>query len=47
MGSSFEYLKLGEFTYHVLRDPLAIKAYLMKWILGEWEVDHNEAPDEE
>jgi hypothetical protein len=19
----------------------------MKWILGEWEVDHNEAPDEE
>ena len=47
MGWSFEYLKLGDFTYHVLRDPLAIKAYLMKWILREWEADHNEAPDEE
>src|SRR6185503_12515565 len=47
MGSSFEYLKLGDFTYHVLRDPLAIKAYLMKWILREWEADHYEAPDEE
>jgi len=47
MGSSFEYRKLGDFTYHVLRDPLAIKTYVMKWILGEWEVDHNEAPDEE
>jgi hypothetical protein len=46
MGLSFEYRKLGDFTYNVLPDPLTIKAYLMKWILSEWESDHNEAPDE-
>jgi hypothetical protein len=46
MGSSFEYLKLADFTYHVLHHPLAIKTYVMKWILREWEMDHNEAPDE-
>jgi hypothetical protein len=43
---SFEYRKLGDFTYHVISDPTKIKAYLMKWILREWEIDHNEAPDE-
>lgn|GEM_PF-1257090 len=43
---SFEYRKLGDFTYHVISDPTEIKAYLMKWILREWEIDHNEAPDE-
>ena len=42
----FEYRKLGDFTYHVLDNPKEIKAYLMKWILREWEFDHNEAPDE-
>ena len=47
MGSSFEYLKLGDFTYNFLPDPLAIKAYLMKCILREWEADHYEAPYEE
>jgi hypothetical protein len=46
MGLPFEYRKLGEFTYHVLPDPLTIKDYLMKWIIREWEFDHNEAPDE-
>ena len=46
MRLSFEYRKLGNFTYNVLPDPFAIKAYLMKWILREWEMDHNEAPDE-
>ena len=46
MEFSFEYRKLGHFTYNVLPDPLTIKAYLMKWILREWEMDHNEAPDE-
>jgi hypothetical protein len=46
MGFSFEYRKLGDFTYNVLIDPIAIKAYLLKWILSEWEADHNEAPDE-
>ena len=47
MGLSFGYRKLGDFTYNVLPDPITIKAYLMKWIMREWEMDHNEAPDEE
>lgn len=42
----FEYCKLGDFTYHVLSSPEEIKAYLMKWIMQEWESDHNEAPHE-
>jgi hypothetical protein len=42
----FEYLKLGDFTYHVLVDSTEIKTYLMKWIMREWEFDHNEAPEE-
>ena len=46
MGLSLEYRKLGDFTYHVLPDPIMIKAYVMKWIMREWEVDYNEAPDE-
>jgi len=47
MGFPFEYRKLGDFTYHVLADPLTIKACVMEWILREWEVDHSEAPEEE
>lgn len=43
---SFEYRKFGNFTYHVLSDPGEIKSYLMKWIMREWEFDHNEAPEE-
>lgn len=43
---SFEYRKLGDFTYHVLTDPHEIKSFLMKWVMREWEIDHNEAPDE-
>ena len=46
MSYEFEYLKLGNFTYHILHDPEAIKAYLMQWIMREWETDHNEAPEE-
>ncbi len=42
----FVYRKLGDFTYHVISDPTEIKTYLMKWILREWELDHNEAPRE-
>ena len=42
----FEYRKLGDFTYHILSDPKEIQAYLMKWIMREWESDHNQAPDE-
>ena len=46
MEFPFEYRTLGKFTYNVLTDPLTIKAYLTKWILKEWESDHNKAPDE-
>ena len=46
MMPSFEYHKLGLFTYHLLTDPLTIKTHLMKWILPEWESDHHEAPEE-
>ena len=42
----FEYRKLGDFTYNILSEPADIKDYLMKWIMHEWEIDHNEAPDE-
>lgn len=42
----FEYRRLGDFTYHILSDPGEIKAYLMKWIMREWEIDHREAPGE-
>ena len=42
----FEYTKLGDFTYHVLRDPVTIKSFLMEWIMREWESDHNLAPAE-
>ena len=42
----FEYRKLGDFTYHVLTDPDHIKAYVMIWIMREWEMDHKEAPHE-
>jgi hypothetical protein len=47
MGFPFEYRRLGDFTYHVLPDPLTIKACVMEWIMPEWEVDHSEAPEEE
>ena len=46
MTFSFEYRKLGDFTYHILSSPTQIKTYLMKWIMREWELDHNEAPEE-
>ncbi|HEX5942549.1 MAG TPA: hypothetical protein VFY66_09735 [Anaerolineales bacterium] len=46
LTSPFEYRKLGDFTYNVLSDPGEIKSYLMKWIMSEWEFDHNEAPEE-
>jgi hypothetical protein len=46
MEFPFEYTKLGDFTYHVLRDPLTIKAFLMKWVMREWKLDHAEAPAE-
>jgi hypothetical protein len=42
----FEYRKLGDFTYHVLTDPDHVKAYVMIWIMREWEHDYKEAPNE-
>jgi hypothetical protein len=42
----FEYRRLGDFTYHVLFDPIEIRTYLLKWIMSEWEFDHDEAPHE-
>ncbi len=46
MFQHFDYRKLGDFTYHVINDPLEIKKHLLIWILREWEIDHNQAPDE-
>ncbi|HET9914271.1 MAG TPA: hypothetical protein VFQ13_20425 [Anaerolineales bacterium] len=46
MQFSFEYRKLGDFAYHILSGPEEIKTYLLKWIMHEWEIDHNEAPEE-
>jgi hypothetical protein len=46
MQYPFEYLRLGDFKYHLLTDPVTIKSYIMKWIMREWEIDHHEAPDE-
>lgn len=42
----FEYRKLGDFTYHLITDPEDIRNHVMKWIMSEWESDHNQAPDE-
>jgi len=46
MFPSFEYRKLGDFTYHVIANPNDIKTHLMKWVMREWESDHNQAPHE-
>ena len=46
MQFPFEYRKLGDFAYNILSEPKEIKAYLMKWILREWESDHAAAPAE-
>lgn len=43
---SFEYRKLGDFMYHMISDPQDIKDFVMKWAMGEWESDHNLAPEE-
>lgn len=46
MLPSLEYIKLGDFTYHVMTKPADIRSHLMKWIMREWESDHTLAPDE-
>jgi hypothetical protein len=42
----FEYRKIGDFTYHIISEPDRIKNHLMKWIMLEWESDHNQATHE-
>ena len=42
----FRYKKLGKFTYHVITDKSKLKSFLLKWIGGEWEIDHKEFPDQ-
>src|SRR5688572_8495141 len=42
----FEYRRLGDFTYYVLPDPANNRAYVMKWIMREWQFDHDQAPEE-
>jgi len=46
MKYPFEYVPLGDFTYHVLREPKIIKGFLMEWIMREWENDYQQAPGE-
>jgi hypothetical protein len=42
----FEFRRLGDFMYHVISDPQEIRAFVMKWAMGEWEFDHSLAPEE-
>ena len=42
----FHYVRLGDFTYNLLRDPHEIKSHLMKWIMQEWESDYSKDPNE-
>jgi hypothetical protein len=42
----FQYVKFGDFTYHILTDPDLIKSHLTKWMIREWEQDHMLGPDE-
>ena len=42
----FQYVRFGDFMYHILTDPALIKSHLTKWMLREWEHDHTEAPNE-
>jgi hypothetical protein len=42
----FQYVRFGDFTYHILTDPALIKGHLTKWMMREWEHDHTLGPDE-
>jgi hypothetical protein len=42
----FQYIRFGDFTYHILTDPVLIKSHLTKWMMLEWEHDHILAPEE-
>jgi hypothetical protein len=40
----FKYVKLGNFTYNIIKDKKQVKLFLLKWIGEEWRVDHKEFP---
>lgn len=42
----FAYVRLGAFTYNVVRDPSTATEFLRFWLRREWETDHAEAPAE-
>jgi len=42
----FSYVRLGAFTYNVVRDPSAATELLRYWLSREWQTDHAETPDE-
>lgn len=41
----WHYVKLGDFSYHVL-PPSQVKPYLLEWVRREWETDQAEFPDQ-
>lgn len=43
---SYEYRRLGDFTYHVLERPSEIREVLTRWILPEMQADHDEDPSQ-
>ncbi|MFX1391854.1 MAG: hypothetical protein ACFE9Z_17455 [Promethearchaeota archaeon] len=43
----FQYKKLGKFTYHIIPNKRKIKEFLVKWIGKEWQIDHEEFPDQQ
>ena len=43
----FRHKKLDKFTYHVIGNKTKIKPFLLKWIGKEWQIDHNEFPDQQ
>ena len=45
MKYEWRYRKLGDFTYNVL-PPSQIKSFLLEWVKREWEIDHEESPDQ-
>jgi len=42
--TEFTYRRLGNFTYHVLTEPVMIRSVLTRWILPEIQMDHQEDP---
>lgn len=43
---SYEYRRLGAFTYHVLESPSEIGELFTRWILPEMQADHLEDPNQ-